>query len=143
MVSEEKEHDSKEEQKEGHKPVEGSNICMSCSKEQGPRISLNQTNEEQDAFMSEFDRAKSSLKESKQKGVKDTLLKKRKRDDAGLDIGETKAKEIDPSKRQKTDDRSETFQSLFIKSSTEQSEMLKEGRYEGDFMTRCAKWGLQ
>ena len=119
---------------------------MVCSKEQGELISLIQTAEEQDAFMREFDRAKSQLKESKEsksKDKKDKLLKKRKRDDAGLEIGEGMDKPSELNKRQRIDDKSETYKSLFITSSTKEKVMLAEGRYEGDFMTRCAKWGLQ
>ena len=119
---------------------------MACSKDHGPLINLNQTNEEQEHFMKEYDLAKASLKDSKEGKSKDKLLKKRKRDteDAGLDIGEGKQPaETDANKRQRTDDKSATYKSLFITSSTKQSEMLVEGRYEGDFMTRCAKWGLQ
>ena len=97
--------------------------------------------------MQEFDRVKSQLKqskESKQKGKKDILLKKRKRDDAGLPTGMPSSDVVDSSlKRQKIEDKSETYKSLFIKTTTREKEMLAEGKYEGDFMTRCAKWGLQ
>ena len=94
---------------------------MVCSKEQGTLISLIQTAEEQDAYMIEFDRIRSQLKESKEsksKDKKDKLLQKRKRDDAGLEIGEGKVKSSELNKRQRIDDKSETYKSLFIKSST-------------------------
>ena len=63
-------------------------------------------------------------------------MKKRKRDDPST-LPEQGAN--GSSKRQKKmEEKSETFKSLFIKESKN-----TEGKYEGDFMTRCAKWGLQ
>ena len=86
--------------------------------------------------MLDFDASKSQLANSKDKKPKtETILKKRKRDEgdtAGL------GQEDEASKRQKLEHKSETFKSLFIKESKN-----TEGKYEGDFMTRCAKWGLQ
>ena len=71
--------------------------------------------------MKEFDRTRSQLKESKEgksKDKKDKLLQKRKRDDAGLDIGEGKVKSSEVKKRQRIDDKSDTYKSLFITSTT-------------------------
>ena len=67
--------------------------------------------------MKEFDLEKAKLKDSKEGKSKEKLLKKRKRDtdDAGLDIGEGKQPaEADTNKRQRIDDKSETYKSLFI-----------------------------
>ena len=136
---------SNEEEKNEVGGSKKSTLCMACNKEHGAFISLNQSNELQAHFMSEFDLAKAQQKDGKEPKSKDKLLKKRKRDgdEAGLEIGESELpKQIEPNKRQRIDVKSETYKSLFITSSTQQADMLVEGKYEGDFMTRCAKWGL-
>ena len=84
--------------------------------------------------MQDFDMSKNQLSKDRndKNDEKQKLLKKRKREDIFSDptamMGE--------KKRQKVEEKSETFKSLFIK------ESKGEGMYEGDFMTRCAKWGL-
>merc|ERR1712166_1065922 len=99
---------------------------MACSKDHGGLVNLNQTPEEQAHFMHAYDLAKASLKDSKEGKSKDALPEKRKRDTDGaeLNIGEGKQPaETDASKRPRTDGKGATYKSLFITSSTLQSEM--------------------
>ena len=63
-------------------------------------------------------------------------MKKRKRDDPST-LAEESVLNGNSKRQKKMEEKSETFKSLFIKDSKN-----TEGKYEGDFMTRCAKWGL-
>ena len=132
--------DSAEEEKKDQNQAEKSvELCAACSKEQGEKISLNQTTDEQESFMIDCDNMKKANAEK-------SILKKRKR--AKTNVPEEEIKEsaansmIEPTKQAKLGESSSVYKSLFDKGRQVLANDGSDGAYEGDFMTRSAKFGL-
>ena len=104
-------------------------LCVACAKEQGEIVSLTQSSEEQLKVMKTHDAS-----------VAVATSRKRERDEKEkLDEPVTKRPKLDAPDVMKTTENSLVYRSLFAQKEQERPVTGENG----DFMTRCAKWGLQ